>query len=188
MEHPSGRRGGWTLIEVAFSAMIVAVILGSVAAVFSVMTQGTASAEMELFAQAESERAILAMVNDLQTTDTLGRDSSGAAYFAIADRAPGTKNSISFRKVEGFTADPTQDSVVSVFGTPIQFFIDADSNLIREKDGTRSTVANRISDLRFSADARGCISIEVTAFAGKGSGRIEAKESIGITPRNVQKL
>ena len=183
-----GRRSGMTLLEIAVSTAILMLLLGSIAVVFSAMTAGTSSAEANLLAQSECERGLLALVNDLQTTDSVGKDLNGVPYFKIEDRGAGTANAVVFRRVEGFSADVAQDVVNSVYGPPIQYFVDAGSNLVRVQGGTTRAVANRVSAVKFTVTPTGRITIELTTFTGHDARRVETGNSIQVTPRNAQKL
>lgn len=183
-----GGEAGFTLLEMVVTVGILMLVLGSIAVVFSAMTQGTANAEMNLQAQSENERALLAMVNDLQTTDSMGKDGGGTPYFKVQDRSPGTRNSIIFRKVEGFTTDVAQDLVNSLYSTPIQYYIDTEANLVREQDGKKTVVANRVASIQFDVSPTGCITIDLAAFAGRDTRRVEVSNQVQITPRNTIKI
>jgi hypothetical protein len=173
---------------VVFVTGIVMLIMGSIAVVFSAMTQGTAQAEMNLVAQVQNEQALLAMVNDLQTTDTVGSDEFGLRYFEIKSQGAGVDNKVVFRKVESFNIDAANDVVLPVWGAPIQYFVDAQDNLVRVQGGTTTVAANRISQLQFAASATGCITITITSYAGRADRRMQARNTIQITPRNALKL
>ena len=188
MKPETKRWTGMSLLEVVIASAIMIILIASVASVFSAMTRGTAQAETQLLAQGENQRAFLALINDLQSTDPVGLDGSGNPYFKIVNYGSGTSNSIAFRRVEGFSVDVAGDMVTSVFGNPIQYFVDGENNLVRVQDGKTTVVGNRISAIKFSLSAAGSISIEITSYSGRGDRRTEVKNQIQVTPRNIQRI
>ncbi len=182
------RRAGITLLELSFTMAAMLVLLGSVSMFFRALSSGTASPELAPLAQVENDRAFIRLMNDLQVTDTTGKDSSGNPYFQIVDHGGGEQNSIIFRNVEGFPVDPDQDRGAARFGKPIQYFVNPNGQLIRSQDGSMEVAANRISGILFAGSDDGRITVEITSYAGQGEGRMEYTNRLVLTPRKARNL
>jgi len=178
------RRGGFTLPEVAVALGLVSIVLVATGMVFTAISASATESDRRLLAQMECDRAILALLDDLQTTSTIETDGEGAPYFEIRDDPPGRSNAILFRRVEGFRADPANDVVESIYGEPIRYAVDPDRNLIRTQGDERRVIANRVSALTFTLSTTGTVGFTISTFAGDGNDRVLVENTLSITPRN----
>ncbi|MBN1420023.1 MAG: prepilin-type N-terminal cleavage/methylation domain-containing protein [Planctomycetes bacterium] len=178
------RRGGFTLVEVAVAVGLVSIVIVAIGMVFSAISATATESDRRLLAQMECDRAVLSLLEDLQTTSTVDADASGQPYFEIQDDAPGTANAILFRRVEGFQADAAADIVEPIYGDPIRYAVDPDGNLVRTQGSERRVVANRVSEVSFTLSPTGTVGFRVSTFAGNGGDRISVENALSITPRN----
>jgi hypothetical protein len=188
MRASGGRRAGFTLVEIMVVLGIIFLIMASIEMVFAAMAQGTAFAAVQLTAQARNQQALLAIANDLQTSDSIGEDGVGKKYLDVKDNGAKKNAGISFRKMKGFQADVAHDQVTHVTTNPIDFYVDEKENLVRVEDGVKRVIADHIKDIAFSVDHTGCITIAITSHAGSGSKEVQSTNSVQVTPRNTLKL
>jgi len=178
------REAGFSMIEMAVALALVAVILGAAGMAFSTASHATTEVERRLLAQAENDRALLAMLLDLRTTNTLETDASDRPYFTIENHGSGRANAIAFRRTEGLNINVNLDLVTTLYGETIRYFVDDANNLIREKGGERRVVANRVAETEFALSIEGTIHIRVRTFTGRGRERIEVESWSSVTPLN----
>jgi hypothetical protein len=181
-------RAGFTLLEAAVTLGLVGVILGAMAAVYPALTDATVESQLSLGAQVENDKARLAITEDLQTTDSIGHDGAGVAYFQIIHDAALVPNIIRFRRAEGYDVDAIEDIVTTRFGAPIEYQVDGDENLIRTQDSEVRIVANRIESVRFALSPLGSIEVKVVTFYEHRGERTRVRGGVSIVPRNALKM
>ena len=189
----AGRRGspqslGFTILEVTIAAGLILLLFGTVALVYPSLTEATVETQMFLSAQMENDRARLALTEDLQTTNSTENDTGGVPYFKIENRGAGTANSIVFRRVEGYDVDVASDLVATRYGSPITFYVDTSSNLIRSQGGQDRVVARQVENIHFSTTLQGTITLQITTAYGREGARQSILGTVEITPRNVLRM
>jgi prepilin-type N-terminal cleavage/methylation domain-containing protein len=190
MNASEGRRreAGYTLMEVSIALALVCLVVGTIATIYPALASAGVETRMFLLAQTENDRARLALIEDLQMTDSTRLDVSGEPYFKIVDYGAGTNNSVIFRKAIGFDVDVASDLVSTRFSTPVQYSIDATGNLIRTQDSSNRIVAQYMKNMRFSKSLEGAITVMLESNFSRGSEEKTVKTEIQIIPRNVLKV
>lgn len=188
--HPNRRTRseGFTLLEVTISVAIVFLILGVLAAIYPALTSASVETSLMLNAQIENDKARLILSEDLQMTDSTRSDPTGVPYFRIVDHAPGTRNSVILRRAEGYDVDASADMVTTRFGTPIEYFVNDQRQLIRRQDGADRVVANSVQGISFSTDIQGRITFAITTRYRQDAYVREVRTGLQLTPRNVLKI
>ncbi len=181
----TGRKNsGFSLLELTIALAIALIFFGGVIAAMLSETRAVDNSVRVLLAKSEADRAVMQILEDLQTTNTVERDESGNPYVRVLGMPDGPGDKLWFRRVEGFSVQTGADSVTAIYGSPITYTINADNQFIRVQNGVSKVVANGISSLGFVVNADGTISIRLTAYSGSGQRRVEVTNSLSVTPRN----
>lgn len=178
---------GYTLIEVAIVVALVCLIAGTIGAVFPALTSASLETGMFLMAQSENDRIRILLTEEIQTTDTLGVDQNGVPYLQIVDHGGGTANSIVIRRAIGYTTNPGEDLVQTVYSSPIQYWVDGSGNLVRTQDGVDRIVAQRVAGLSFSKSPQGIVTVGIRTKYLSGPQEYELASEVQIVSRNAQR-
>jgi hypothetical protein len=183
---PAARRpqAGLTLIELAVSFSVTAVLLGGVCSALLSETTATDASVKVLLAKAECDRAFVALLEDLHTTNTIEKDQAGVPYFALVDAGEGRGTKVRFRRCQGVSADATNDTVTMRYGAPVEYELTDQDQLVRTEDGSERVLANRVAACSFSVAPNGAITCRIVTFAGTGANRAQVENTINVTPRN----
>lgn len=178
------REGGMTLIEIAVALGIMIVFFTAVWALMTSQADAVDASFRQLVAESECDRATVAIVEDLQTTNTVETNASGIPYFQIVNGVGEPRVLIEFQRVEGFDADEVGDTVTPIYGTQVRYALTDDDQLIRIQSGQTKVLANRVSTADFNLTPDGTITFRIVAYAGPVEERIEFENSFAVTPRN----
>jgi hypothetical protein len=171
-------------MEVTIACAVIVILLGAFVTAMLSQTRATDAGVRTLLAKCECDRALLALVEDLQTTNTVEMDQGGQPYVRILSGDDGQGAKMEFRRVEGFIANADDDSVTMRYGTPIRYELTGENQLVRRQDGVERVLANRVASCRFSLTAQGTIECRLVTFSGSGAERVEVVNDIAVTPRN----
>jgi hypothetical protein len=187
LENGTLRSSGLTLVELAFATSLVFVVFGGIAVAITALTGVSVEAQQSLIANSQVDRARLRLLDDLQTTDTLGTDSSAARLVQVRDHGGGAANLLAFRRVEGYTVDVESNVVTSRYGPEVRYYVSGEGHLVRDAEGAVEVVALNITSVRFSISSMGCLTADLAAFSGTGTSRMESTQRLQLTPRNVNR-
>jgi len=180
----AGRKAGLSLLEVVIAIAVAAIFFGGVIAAMISETRAVDNSVKVLLAKSEADRAIMRILEDLQTTNTVETDDSGQPYIRVLGSPDGPGDKLWFRRVESFTVLGGADAVIPVYGSPVIYRINEENQLVRVQNGQSEVLANGISSLGFTIDADGKIRIELKATSGSGCDAAEITNTLSITPSN----
>lgn len=177
-------KNGFTLVEVIVTLAVMSTLLALAGTALTSQSNAVDANMQSLVAEAQCDRAMLTLFEDLQTTNTTDRDSLGNPYCVAQEATEESSATITFRCVEGFDIDQNADTVVSRYGPQVSYFRNARDQLIRTQNNDTRVVANNIAECEFSIATNGSVDFRIVSYAGDGEDRVQVAHRMSVKPRN----
>jgi len=167
---------------------VLAIVFGSMGFAVNAFADGSNEVAARLLVDKESHRARKRLVEELKTSDSVSLDERGEPYMRVESIDGGTDNSIVFRNVVGYDIVAGEDTVSTVYGSEVRYFVDSADRLVRAQDGQETVVATRVVAARFTVSPRGVITIGLDFEASEGSSHYKNSHQIRIVPKNIRSI
>ncbi len=178
------KANGFTILELMVAMAVTVGLFVFLGMITTAQTRAVDTGVNSLLAHSECDRAVLEVVEDLQTTNTVEDDQAGVAYFSVSDTQTGEGERIQFRRVEGFAINVDEDNVTPTYGSSVTYSVNDQEQLVRTQAGETKVLANRVQTCEFSVSGSGTITFHIVTYAGSGAEREEFESTISVTPRN----